>query len=163
MHIGFNEGKVCDAIVRRIEKRERAERSNCRWPEREQHAAPVEMVCDIGGSSSPLSTRALSRLRVMCGFKTMRTHFRPLEARISPSIPQSEYVQLDMLLKATEGMRGKELSLAAAQGNAYAQMALASFYENGSGGLPKDELRAAHLRQIASDALAMAMGPGSER
>jgi hypothetical protein len=38
------------------------------------------------------------------------THFRPLEDRIAPSIPQSEYVELHMPLKATEGLRGKELA-----------------------------------------------------
>jgi TPR repeat protein len=54
-------------------------------------------------------------------------------------------------------------SLAAAQGNPFAQMALASFYENGRGGLPTDKIYAANLRKAASDALAVAMVPGSER
>jgi hypothetical protein len=30
MHVGFNEGKVCDAVLRRIEMREGAARANCR-------------------------------------------------------------------------------------------------------------------------------------
>jgi hypothetical protein len=54
-------------------------------------------------------------------------------------------------------------SLAAAQGNPFAQMALASFYENGRGGLPKDKIYAESLLKAASEALAVAMVPGSER
>jgi hypothetical protein len=33
-HLSFNEGKVCDAIVRRLEEREQQVRANLRWPGR---------------------------------------------------------------------------------------------------------------------------------
>ena len=44
----FNEGKACDAILRRLEAREVRARRNVRFPERDQHLAPVELVCEIG-------------------------------------------------------------------------------------------------------------------
>jgi hypothetical protein len=44
----FNEGKVCDAVIRRLEAREGHRRKDLRSPEREGHVAPVELICRIG-------------------------------------------------------------------------------------------------------------------
>ena len=44
----FNEGRACDAVIKIIEAREGATHTNIRFPEQENHAAPVELVCDIG-------------------------------------------------------------------------------------------------------------------
>jgi hypothetical protein len=44
----FNEGKACDAVIRRLEAREGKLREDVRFPERERHSAPVEIVCKIG-------------------------------------------------------------------------------------------------------------------
>jgi hypothetical protein len=46
--LSFNEGKVCEAIVRRLEKREQQLRANLRWPEKEHHRHPVEVVFELG-------------------------------------------------------------------------------------------------------------------
>ena len=46
--LNFNEGKVCDAIVRRLEARADGSRSGLRWPEQERHAFPVEVAFTIG-------------------------------------------------------------------------------------------------------------------
>jgi len=46
--LNFNEGKVCDAIIRRLEEREGAKRANLRWPEQENHRSPVEIVFLLG-------------------------------------------------------------------------------------------------------------------
>jgi hypothetical protein len=46
--LNFNEGKVCDAIVQRLEARANASRSCLRWPEQEHHAFPVEAAFNIG-------------------------------------------------------------------------------------------------------------------
>jgi hypothetical protein len=48
--IGFNEGKVCDAVVRYLEHRTAASRRNCRNPEPEQHHAPIDFACHIGNT-----------------------------------------------------------------------------------------------------------------
>jgi hypothetical protein len=47
--LSFNEGKVCDAIVRRLEDREQQTRADLRWPEKENHQFPVELVFKLGG------------------------------------------------------------------------------------------------------------------
>src|SRR5260370_1302965 len=46
--IKSNEGQACDAIVRYLESRENGVRANLRWPEKEQHAAPIEVAFKIG-------------------------------------------------------------------------------------------------------------------
>ena len=45
----FNEGKACDAVIRRIEAREQSVREDLHSPEAVGHAAPVELVCSTGG------------------------------------------------------------------------------------------------------------------
>src|ERR1700692_1130674 len=111
VHIGFNEGKACDAVLRWIEQREGATRQNCCWPEKQHHAAPVELVCDIGGQQFAFEHTGVEPFE---GFVRLQndalTHFRPLEDRLSNSLPSTEYIELHMPLKATEGLRGNALA-----------------------------------------------------
>ena len=44
----INEGKACDAVIRRIEAREGCPRSDFSLPEKELHQAPVEAARRIG-------------------------------------------------------------------------------------------------------------------
>lgn len=107
----FNEGKACDAVLRWIEQRERAERSDIRWPEKEHDAAPVELVCNIGKQQFALEHTGVEPFE---GFMRLQndaiTHFRPLEDRIAQHLPATEYIELHMPLRATEGLRGRTLS-----------------------------------------------------
>jgi hypothetical protein len=43
-----NQGKACDAVIRRIETREGHQRRDLAFPEREHHPAPIEVTCKIG-------------------------------------------------------------------------------------------------------------------
>ncbi len=111
MHIGFNERKACEAVLRRLEQREGALRGDCRWPEDEHDDAPVEMICNIGARLFALEHTGVEPFE---GFVRLQndalTHFRPLENRISACLPSTEYILLRMPLKATEGLRGKALA-----------------------------------------------------
>jgi hypothetical protein len=44
----FNEGKACDAIIRRLEQRENRVRAGLRSPEQEGHRFPVEIAVTLG-------------------------------------------------------------------------------------------------------------------
>src|SRR5258706_6317207 len=46
--LSFYEGKVCDAMVRRLEDREQQTRTGLRWPEQENHQFPVELAFILG-------------------------------------------------------------------------------------------------------------------
>jgi hypothetical protein len=48
--LSFNEGKVCDAVVRHLEERASTSRANLRWPEDEGHPHPVEIAFTINGT-----------------------------------------------------------------------------------------------------------------
>jgi len=62
-------------------------RTNCRWPEREHHVAPVEMGLRYRLSSVRLRTHWHRTIRRPCAAPERRANaFRPLEARIAPSI-----------------------------------------------------------------------------
>lgn len=108
MPVGFNEGKACDAILRLIESRMRAPRQNCRWPEQEGHPAAVELICEIGGQQFAFEHTGVEPFE---GYVRLQndalTHFRPLEHVISNRLPPTDYIELHIPLKATEGLRGK--------------------------------------------------------
>ena len=59
----FNQGKACDAVIRRIKAREGCSRRDPCCPENENHAAPVDFSCLIGDRRLHLSTLVSSRLR----------------------------------------------------------------------------------------------------
>lgn len=44
-----NEGKVLDAVIRRIEERDGVKRAEMRDPEAEKHPSPVDQACRLGG------------------------------------------------------------------------------------------------------------------
>lgn len=44
-----NEGKVLDAVIRRIEERDGVKRADMRDPEAEKHPSPVDQACTLGG------------------------------------------------------------------------------------------------------------------
>ncbi len=46
----FNEGRACDAVIRYLEHRRRANRSHVRFPEHERHAAPIEVAFELAGT-----------------------------------------------------------------------------------------------------------------
>jgi hypothetical protein len=111
MNVGFHEGQACDAVLRRIEVREGAARRNCRSPERERDAAPVELVCDVGGQQFAFEHTGVEPFEGHVRLQNdALTHFRPLEDRLSERLPSTEYIELHMPLKATEGLRGKALA-----------------------------------------------------
>lgn len=50
--IKFNQGKACDAVIRRIEMREGSRRENTKYPEKDRNTSVderIELACQIGG------------------------------------------------------------------------------------------------------------------
>jgi hypothetical protein len=84
----FNEGKACDAILRRLEAREGARRTNLRSPERERHPAPVELACEIGDRLFAIEHTGIEpfpghmQLEAEAG-----VNFRPIEAMVAGRLP----------------------------------------------------------------------------
>jgi len=106
----FNEGKACDAILRRLEAREGAGRTNLRLPERERHPAPVELACEIGDRLFAIEHTGIEpfaghmQLEAEAG-----VHFRPIETMVAGHLPPNEHFELHMPVKATQGLKGGAL------------------------------------------------------
>jgi hypothetical protein len=75
----FNEGKVCEAIVRRLEERFKAPRADIRWPEDERHPFPIEIAFTIGGQLFALEHTGIEPFKghVQMEAETSR-HFTPI-------------------------------------------------------------------------------------
>jgi len=80
----FNEGKVCDAIIRHIEAREGSQRQNLRSPEQEGHAAPVELTCSIDRQLYAFEHSGIEPFEGQIEIEA-KAHFEPLRAALSPS------------------------------------------------------------------------------
>jgi len=105
----FNEGKACDAVLRHLEARERSQRTNVRWPEKEHHAGPVELVCNIGHQLYALEHTGIEPFEglVQLNMEDQRV-FGPIEAAISPLVPDGEVWELNLPALGLQGRPGRE-------------------------------------------------------
>lgn len=106
----FNEGKACDAILRRLEAREGARRTNLHSPERERHPAPVELACEIGDRLFAIEHTGIEPFAGHMQLEAeVGVHFRPIEAMVAGRLPSNEHFELHMPVKATQGLKGSAL------------------------------------------------------
>ena len=79
-----NEGKACDAVICRIEARVGSSRHDLTLPEKEGHAAPIEVACRIG---ERLFAFEHTRVEPFEGHIRLQAdapdHFRPVEQRLA--------------------------------------------------------------------------------
>ena len=106
----FNEGKSCDAIISRIEAREGAVRANIRFPEKENHTAPVEVVCEIGGKKYAFEHTGIEPFSGHVKLqKEASSKLQPIKDALVGYLPQSERFVLLIPAKALEGLNGRSL------------------------------------------------------
>ena len=106
---GFNEGKACDAVIKRIETREGQPRGDLRFPEREHHAAPVELVCEIGGRLFAFEHTSIEPFEQHMELEVKApAHFWPIQERLTGLLPADEHFVLEVPAKATLHLRPRE-------------------------------------------------------
>jgi hypothetical protein len=106
----FNEGKACDAVLRHLEARERATRSNIRWPEKEHHAGPVELVCNIGSTLYALEHTGIEPFEGLVKLNNEAERvFGPIEAAINALAPDGEVWELGLPALGLQGRPGREV------------------------------------------------------
>ncbi len=109
-HRDSNEGKVCDAVIRRIEAREGHLRSELRFPERENHTAPVELTCRIGSHLFALEHTRIEPFERHFELEAKaRRHFKPIQDRVAGLLPASEHFELQVPAKATLDLNRRDL------------------------------------------------------
>jgi hypothetical protein len=109
----FNQGKTLDAVLRCIEAREASNRvGDFRFPEHERHAAPIELVCKIGGSHFAFEHTGVEPFsdHIEMGIHHRR-FFEPIENQLTNTLSTKDHFQLLVPVNATVGLRPAKIEL----------------------------------------------------
>lgn len=108
--LSFNEGKVCDAVVRRLEEREQHTREALRWPEKENHQHPVELTFKLGSQLYAIEHTGIEPFEghVRMEAQTERL-FAPIAAALKDSLGTQAHFQLNLPINALRGRKPTEL------------------------------------------------------
>ena len=108
--IGSNEGRACDAVIRRIEEREGNLRRDIFSPERDNHPARVELVCSIGDKQFAFEhTRIEPFERYIKLEAKEQEHFQPIRDKLKGRLPPNEHFVLHLPVKATLALKPSRL------------------------------------------------------
>jgi len=107
----FNEGQACDAVLQHLERRAGAARSALRFPDKEGHAAPVELVCTIGDQLYAMEHTGIEPFEGhMRGNAEDDRLIQPIVAGVVGRLPPDEEFQLQIPAGAMEGLRVREVA-----------------------------------------------------
>ena len=108
--LSFNEGKVCEAIVRRLEEREQHARADLRWPEQENHKSPVEVAFRLGNQLYALEH---TRIEPFEGHLRMEAQteklFAPITNALKDSLGAGALFELYLPVNSLDGRKPDEL------------------------------------------------------
>jgi hypothetical protein len=106
----FNEGKACDAVIRRIEARENATRGATHSPESEGHPAPVELVCRIGERLYAFEHTGIEPFPRQIQMEVERKRLLgALDVELAGQLPEAEYFEFMYPADAATGIAAKEI------------------------------------------------------
>ena len=109
--LSFNEGKVCDAIVRRLEKREQLKRADLQWPEQENHKHPVELTFKLGTQLHALEHTGIEPFEghIRMEAQTERL-FAPITDALKDTLGNEALFELYLPIHALNGRKRAELA-----------------------------------------------------
>jgi hypothetical protein len=108
--LNFNEGKTCDAIIRRLEGRENLVRTGLRWPERERHQFPVELAFTLGNQPFALEHTGIEPFEGHVRMEAQAERlFVPITNALKDAVGREAYFELHMPLNALAGRKQPEL------------------------------------------------------
>jgi len=110
--LSFNEGKVCDAIVRRLEEREQQQRSNVRWPEVEHHPHPIEVAFELGNQLYALEHTGIEpfdgHIRMEAQTKKL---FAPITNALKDALGTDALFELYLPINSLHGRKPAQLAI----------------------------------------------------
>jgi len=107
----FHEGKICDAMVRRLEEREQCERANLRSPEKEGHKFPVELAFDLGKQLFALEHTGIEPFEGHLEMEAQTEKlFTPITDALKDSLGTEALFELYLPVHALRDRKPKELS-----------------------------------------------------
>lgn len=106
----FNEGKACDAVIKWIERERGSVRKCVQLPEKERHAAPIEVTCRVAGELYALEHTGIEPFANQIGMGVHSSRlFKPLCEQLSQRLPRDSWFELYVPVGATEGLGSKEV------------------------------------------------------
>jgi hypothetical protein len=108
--LSFNEGKVCEAIVRHLEERAGSPRHGMRWPEDEGHAHPVEVAFSLGAGLFALEHTGIEPFKGHVRMEAeAERHFKPITEALKNALGTSAVFELHMPANAFHGRGMREI------------------------------------------------------
>jgi hypothetical protein len=105
-----NEGKACDAIVRRMEERERQERAELSRPEKEKHKSPVEVAFKLGDQLYAIEHTVIEPFKGHIRMEAQAEKlFAPIADALKRSLGTDALVELYLPLHGLDGKKSPEL------------------------------------------------------
>jgi hypothetical protein len=109
--LNFNEGKVCDAVVRRLEEREQSLRTNIRSPELQGHKFPVELAFNLRTQLFALEHTGIEPFDGHMELEAQTEKlFAPIKEGLKDSLGTEALFELYLPVHALRGRKPKELS-----------------------------------------------------
>ncbi len=107
----FNEGKVCEAIIRHLEAREGKARVDVQSPESTNHAYPVELTWKLGNQWYALEHTGIEPFDDHISLEAKaKTHFDPIRDALKDLLP-SDVIELHVPAKAMFGLKKASVEL----------------------------------------------------
>jgi hypothetical protein len=108
--LSFNEGKVCDAVIRRLEDREQHTRACVRWPEQENHESPVEVAFTLGNQLYALEHTGIEPFdgHIRMEAQTEKL-FAPITNALKDSLGTDALFELYLPVNSLDGRKPAEL------------------------------------------------------
>jgi ribosomal protein L7/L12 len=108
--LSFNEGKVCDAVIRRLEEREQHKRTDMRWPDQENHKFPVEVAFMLGNKLYALEHTGIEPFdgHIRMEAQTERL-FAPITNALKDSLGTDALFELYLPVNSLDGRKPAEL------------------------------------------------------
>lgn len=104
------EGRACDAVLRHIEARTGMTRANLRRPEREGHAAPIELACELGGTTYGIEHTAVEAYG---GQIENDVHFErqmsPIAQGLTAHVPANEHWEVIIAVNAMRAVQPRAI------------------------------------------------------
>ena len=101
----FNEGKVCDAIVRHLEARDGVTRVDVQSPEAAHHADPVELTWKFGDQLFALEHTGIEPFYDPMRLEAeAKRHFDPIREALKDVLP-ADIIELHVPAKAMLGLK----------------------------------------------------------
>jgi hypothetical protein len=107
----FNEGRACDAVIRYLERRHNTPRLNLRFPEREHHAAPIEVALELDRQLFAMEHSTIEPFEGHTHLQaTGDVAIRPVSEAVAGRLPPTEDFELHMPSGALAGLRKRRLN-----------------------------------------------------